>query len=668
MARAPYPHLFAPLVLRGRRLRNRIVSTAHNPNWDPGGGLSERHIGYLARKAEGGAGLIMCFGSANVYPPAAAAAASIRLWDPANEPALRDLASRVHAHGALLMAQATHRGHRASSAVTGRPAQAPSEVAQPTFREIPHVLTTGEIKEVIRAFGAAARRLEACGWDGIEITSFGGHLIEQFWSPTINRRTDAYGGDAERRMRFSLEVLETVAAAVSERFLIAFRLSGDPLTDRIGLTPDDMLAIAARLCRAGRIDLLNISGGTGFTLETQAATVPPDTFPRGCYLPLARRVKERLPVPVLAAGRILDPAQAEAALAAGDCDLVALTRAIIADPDLPRKAEAGQDDAIRPCIAINEGCIGRDFLGLPMLCAVNPAIAAADLEVDRSAPPRQRVAVVGGGPAGMEAARAAAIRGHRVVLFESEGRLGGQLVVAARAPERPHLGRYIPWMERELSRLHVEVRLGTEAGSGTVLEWEPDRVIVATGAETALPDEARRVEAPCATDVDLLLGRAAARPGMRVVVYDAEGLNRGGSIANLAAESGAEVELITTLGAPCADLDPTQLPSMMRRLARNKVVCTPNQVLIDPVGGALAVRDQWSDVERRITGRDLVVFVGYRTARSGFAAALLQAQPELAVVLVGDCLAPRRLHDAVAEGARAGSTIGAPLPAARGPR
>lgn len=653
----PYTRLFERLSIRGHRLRNRIVSSAHNPNWDADGVISEKHVRYHVRKARGGAGLVMTFGSASVHREAGAFPDSIRLWDPDNEPALRALARGVHDHGAVVISQASHLGHRGNSLISGRPLQAPSEVPQPVRREIPHVLKVREIRAIVSSFGEAARRLERCGWDGIEITSFGGHLIEQFWSPRVNLRDDAYGGDFEGRMRFSVEVLEEVGKAVSDSFIVAFRLTGDPLYDVIGLDAADMRRIAERLDAIGRIDFFNISGGTGNTLESQAATVPGDMFPRGLYLPLARAMKERLKVPVLSAGRILDLDQAESALEAGDCDLVAMTRAIIADPDLPNKALAGQTATIRPCIAINEGCIGRDYQGLPMLCSVNPAVAWPELDDYAKAEKREKVVVVGGGPAGLEAARVAAERGHSVVLLERSQRLGGQVAAAAQAPERPHLGRHVAWLERELVRLRVDIRRGVEASAETVLGLEPSAVVVATGAENRLPPEAAGIHPRCITDLDLLEGRERVEPAQKVLVYDPEGLNRGGSIANLAAEAGATVELATPLLAVCQDLDPTQQPAMMRRLARNRVLTSPNLLLQPPEAGRLVLRHAWSDAERAVEA-DLLVFVGYRHALSGLEDDLQAARPGLEVRMAGDCLAPRRLHDAVTEGMRAGRAIG----------
>jgi hypothetical protein len=415
-----------------------------------------------------------------------------------------------------------------------------------------------------------------------------------------------------------------------------------------------MLEIAQRLDSLGLIHLFDISGETGATLASQAATVPPVYFPPGCYNHLAHAMKEVVSVPVLVAGRILTPEQAEAAIANRDCDLVAMTRAIIADPDLPKKAQAGEAARIRPCISINEDCIGRLYTGLPMRCAVNPTVADQSLRYVAAPSPR-RVVIIGGGPAGMEAARVAAERGRRVLLIEAQQKLGGQLLVAARAKEGPLFDRYVDWLVAELERLGVEVRRGQVATSKTVLAAEPEVVVVATGSESVVPAEARALSATCTTDVDLLAGRVHVEPGSTVVVYDREGHARGGSAAIFAASAGARsVELITDLVSVCEELDPTQKPSMYRLLARHGVTCTTSQLLAGRRDGSLVLRDAWSDRERVLEAANLIVFVGYCEARPELADEIRSRRADLPIHVVGDALAPRRLHDAVAEGVRAG--------------
>jgi 2,4-dienoyl-CoA reductase-like NADH-dependent reductase (Old Yellow Enzyme family) len=648
-----FPRLFEPLTIGHKVTKNRIVSTAHATGYDSDGLLTERYVAYHARKAEGGAGIVLTFGSASVFKGSVASYGSVRLWDPANEPALRELARRAHLHGALIMSQATHMGRRGNTLRGNGPLWAPGPEPEPVHREIPHVMSIEEIQAVIAAFADAARRLEACGWDGIEVTSFGGHLIEQFWSPVVNRRTDRYGGDFQNRMRFVEEVLRAVRAAVSDEFIVGFRMTADPMTDVVGLTRDDMLKIAAHIDSLGLVDLFNVSGGTGATLSSQAATVPPVYYPEGCYNHLAHAIREAVSAPVLVAGRILTPELAEQSLAHGDCDLVAMTRAIIADPDLPRKAQAGEPARIRPCISINEECIGRLYTGLPIRCAVNPGVADEELATIAPADRRRRVVVVGGGPSGMEAARVAAVRGHAVLLFEAEEELGGQMRVAAAAPNRPLFDRYLSWLKGELTRLQVEVRTGVTVNVDEIGSASPDMVIIATGSRAVVPYPSSRNR--FATDVDLLLGRVNIRAGEQVMVYDREGHARGATAAVVAAVQGARVELVTDLLIVAEELDPTQKPSIYSLLAKHGVTQTGSQLLVNGREG-LRLRDAWSNVERPLDA-DVVLFVGFSEANSWLAEQARAAFPGLQLLVVGDALAPRRLHDAVAEGIRAGNTI-----------
>lgn len=652
-----FEHLFSPYRIGSREVKNRIVSTAHAPGFDSGL-LNERHVDYLERKAAGGAGLIMTFGSASVYKDSSASYGSVSLWDPENEPLLKDLANKVHSHGALIMSQATHMGRRGDSAVSGIPLQAPSAVAEGVHRETPHVLRTDEIGPIVEAFADAAARLERCGWDGIEITSFSGHLIEQFWSPAINHRTDRYGGDLTGRMRFSVEVIEAVAEAVSDDFIIAFRMTGDPVTDDLGLDEDDMLEIARRLDQLGHIDLFHISGGNAATYAGQSAVVPGDTYTRGTFNSAAHRMKVNLTPPVLVAGRILDPEQAEEALANGDCDLVGMTRAIIADPDLPHKTKEGKLSRIRPCNACTEGCIGRLYGGMPIICTVNPAIADSSLEEFEMANHTRRILIVGGGPSGMEAARVAAMRGHDVILLEHGDNLGGQMTAAVVAPERPHYGRHMKWLERELGRLNVDLRFQEEMTTEHLMELNPDKVVLATGSNPDIQAAAEGVTTHCVTDIEILEKEVSIEKEARVMVYDRESKFRGASIANFIANEGAsEVEIVTPLWSVCEDLDEMQKPEMYRLLGENNVKLSSNQQLAGQKDGYLLLNDVWSEDERVVDEVDLVVFVGYQVAEDTLYEQIKKVIPELSVQIIGDAIAPRRLSDAISEGVRIGSRL-----------
>ncbi|QQK77241.1 FAD-dependent oxidoreductase [Salicibibacter cibarius] len=642
--------LFSPLKIGNKKAKNRIVSTSHAVAWDNGTGLiNDRHVRYHERKAAGGAGIIMTFGSASVYEESAASYGSVSLWNEENEPLLKDLADRVHAHGALIMSQATHMGRRADSSVSGRPIQAPSAVPEGVHREIPHVMRTEEIPPIVQSFAEAAERLERCGWDGIEITSFSGHLIEQFWSPTLNHRTDRYGGDFAGRMRFSIEVIQAVRKAVSNDFIIAFRMAADPKTDALGLDQGDMRDIARTLDDLGCIDMFSISGGTGATYNAQAAVVPGDTFARGTYNHVAKKMKAQLSVPVLVAGRNLDPSQAEDALTNEDCDLVGMTRAIIADPDMPQLAQKGELSRIRPCIACGE-CIGRLYSGMPVICTVNPAMADDSLEYLMPAQQQRKVVIVGGGPAGMEAARVSAMRGHEVHLLEGTDKLGGKVYFAAMASERPHYGRHIKWLEQELDRLGVNVHLNTKGTTDNVLLLNPDDIVLATGANSRNDHYV--------TDVELFDDKVSINADSKVLIYDREGKFRGSSVAHFVAEKGAsQVEIATPLWSVAEDLDEMQKPELYRLLTEKNVTMSPNKHLLTTKEGYHVLEDTWSESKRDIEKDEMIIFIGYEEGDNRLLDQLKSAAPELAVQLIGDAVSPRRLNDAVSEGVRVGSSL-----------
>src|SRR6186997_796698 len=365
-----YPILLSPFEVRGRELPNRIVSTPHATGWSRDGLIDRSEVDYHVRKAVGGCGLVMTFGSASVDPSTEASYGSIALWDERNEPALRALADGVHEHGALVISQATHMGRRGTSVISGIPLRAASDLPEGVHMEVPVPLATEELPAIVERFAEVARRLERCGLDGIEVTSYGGHLLEQFFDPLVNTRTDAYGGSLENRTRLAREVLMAVRAAVSDRFIVGFRMTLDQCLTG-GLGPDEMIEIARMLASTGAVDLFSVSGGTGASRLSTGYFVPGDMLPEGVFNERAIRFRREVGLPTLVAGRNVEPEVAEAALAGG-VDLVAMTRALIADPDLPLKIGDGRRP--RPCIGLNDGCIGRLYTGMPMYCSVNPAI------------------------------------------------------------------------------------------------------------------------------------------------------------------------------------------------------------------------------------------------------------------------------------------------------
>lgn len=651
---AVFPHLLAPMRLGRREIKNRIVSTAHGENMCEEGLITPHLIDYHVQRAKGGAGLLITFGSASISPDAANHGL-VNLWRESNVPMLSDLADQVHAYGAVLMAQASHRGYRERAGYFHSYTQAPSARPGTPPQGSPHVLREDEIAEIVEYYADAADRLVRSGFDGIEITAQGTHLIEQFWSPRVNHRDDLYGGSFDNRMRFGREVLQAVTSRVPEDFLIGLRISCDPLTDLLDLTAADLLTIAQDLAQVGRIDLFNLVGGSGANIDTLAGGVPNDEYPMGTYVGAAKRFKDALRAPVLVAGRILEPHQAEQVLAAQEADLVGMTRALIADPAMPERIRQLSEGAPRPCIAINEGCRPRSATAA-ISCTVNPAVADRSMARLIPAAQRKKVAVIGAGPAGMEAARVAALRGHTVEVFERDSRVGGQINVAVLDTHRPNLGRHIDWLTGELDRLKVTVHTAvTVSADELVASSVPDAIVVATGARQTIPAAFNGVlNCPVVTDADVLTGRAAVEPGARVLVYDFESYVRGPSIANILVEKDASVRLATPNGSVVEFLEPQSCPPMMKRLSCNGIEFLVDEDIVDVRAGVLRLRHRYSNTEWDLGDCDLIVAVGQRESNTELSDRLRDVAPATELYVIGDAKAPRLLRHAISEGLRTG--------------
>jgi mycofactocin system FadH/OYE family oxidoreductase 2 len=654
---AAYPMLFSPITINGVTIKNRIVSTAHATAYAIDGHPKEKYRRYYERKARGGVGLIITFGSASVHPSSSVAEWSgVSVWDDSVIPDLTAMAEVAHRHGAKIFCQLTHMGRRGTSINSSRPLMAPSPISEPSHRERPKQMEIGEIREVVTAWADAADRVRRSGYDGVEVTSYGGHLLEQFWAPHVNKRTDEYGGSLENRMRLSVEVIEAVRDRVGPDFVVGFRMTGDQLL-KGGLGHEAMKEIAARLADLNKIDFFNISGSTGETPELQAKTVPSLDNPLGVFNKYAASIRKVVNVPVLVAARIVEPSMAEAALQRGDADLIGMTRSLIADPDLPRKAMAGEPDEIRLCTGANEGCIGRLFQGLPIRCVQNPLIGHEDeLDVLVPAAEVRKVVVVGGGPGGMEAARVAAERGHQVVLFERTDKLGGQVRAAAMAPNRAEYGRAINWLVHQVDKLGVDVRLATEAEREAVLAEQADAVVVATGATPRPPSFPVARDARTVSCDDVLYGEVDVAPGTRVLVIDEDAHMRGPGAAEALLDAGAQVEIITKEMTVGLDIDPTLKPALFRRLFEKGVVMSPHTATVEVRAGSVLVEHVFAGSQREIAV-DLIALALGGEARDELYFELKANASNIDLHRVGDCVAPRQLYDALLEATRAARAI-----------
>ena len=571
--------LFEPFSIRHVRFRNRFVSTSHAPGYAVGGNLPQRYVDYESEKAEGGVGLVQFGGATAVSIENSFHYGQITGAADAVIPQYRRMAAAIHRQGAACTVQLTHGGRRERwDDAHWLPAFAPSGLRELIHRSFPAEMEDHDFRRIRADYAAAVRRARAGDLDGVEISMQAGTLIEQFWSPAMNRRSDGYGGPLANRMRFGLEILEACRETAGEDFLIGIRMPGDELLEG-GLTHEDCIAIASTYAASGLIDFISVVGGTAVDYQASARIWPTMWLPSAPYLRLAAGIKAAAPVAVLHATRITDAATAAHAVKEGLVDMVGMTRAFIADPHHVNKLREGREAEIRPCVGAGY-CVDRVLMGKDALCLHNVATgreAALPQVIERTLGERKRVVVVGGGPGGLEAARVAAERGHTVVLFEAAAEPGGQVVLAARATWRRELIGIVRWLAARLDWLGVEVRLNTLAEAEDVLGEAPDAVVIATGG---LPEVGHFAGRELADTVwDVLSG--AREVGREVLIFEESGGHAPLSCADFVAAKGARVEIATPDRAVGLELSDTNLGAHMSELYRKGVVITPDVRLVE---------------------------------------------------------------------------------------
>ena len=651
MASPVFKHLFTPLQFRHVTVKNRIVSSAHADALAEDGMPKEKARCYYEGKAKGGVGLLMCFGSAGVHPTSPAQDwHGVELFEDRVIPYLAEFADTMHAYSVPVISQITHRGRRGRSVDRMHRMYGPSPIREPNHRETPHTLDEETITEFVQAFSDAAWRLKQGNFDGCEVNASHCHLIDQFWTQNANQRTDEYGGGLSNRLRFGMRVIEAIRERCGDDFIIGIRITGDDFT-KGGLNNTMMQEIAGKLDGLRILDYFSVIGATAETFVGEAAAVPDMTFPHATYAPLAASIKGVVSVPVITAGRVTHPMQAEEIVSNEQADLVIMTRALIADPQAPHKAMAGQLDDIRLCQGYNEGCIDRIYTGRGVTCVQNATIGR-ETELGALTPAEQprKVVVVGGGPAGLEAARIARRRRHEVVLMEKSGKLGGQTLIGAKAPLRGEFSGATEWMSEQCRKSGVEVRLNCEATVELILSEAPDVVVVATGARPLIP-ELPGVE----NTVDawsVLNGNVPE--GERVVVIDEEYGFQGPSVAELLLDSGKSVEIITSMEAIGTLLGATTRPPVYQRLFRKGIVIHPHLHVSAIEGGTLITENAWAETKGELTGYHAVVYAFGGQAVDEISQLL---QNEVTCTVVGDAFAPRTLQHAIMEGHTFGRKI-----------
>jgi 2,4-dienoyl-CoA reductase (NADPH2) len=625
-----------PLELANRLVMAPVKTAFGNKD----GRVSDRLVSYFRRRAEGGVGLVV---SEPLYVDKRGREHPRQIGADADDKldGLRRLSDAVHQGGAKVFAHLNHGGRAANPKASGSMPEAPSSVVCPSTGCVPEELTEGRIEEIVRAFAEAAIRAAAAGFDGVELQFGLGYLVSQFLSPATNLRTDEYGGDIERRTRFAREVFAAVRAAVGEKLSIGVRISGSEKAAS-GLEIEDAKELARHLAAWGA-DLIHVATGS-------ACESPPWYFQHMALPPevnegLAAQVKAVVSLPVIAAGRLGDPSRLREVLALGMVDMVALGRPLLADPDLPAKMSKGQDERVLLCGHCLQGCLAGVKSGEGVRCNVNPWLGYEAEEREVSVQPG-RVVVVGGGPAGMQAALTAQRRGHRVTLFERDG-LGGQYTLASIPPGKKRIEQSLRSLVAQVEGAPVEVRLGREATVGDIKALRPEAVIVATGSRPFVPT-VPGLEEP-ATAEEILSG--AREPGRRVLVLG--GGMVGIEVAELLASQDRHCVVVEALDEVARDMSPLNRKLLMKRLASLPVELHTGTELVRMEGRRAIVTREGQ--ERDLGAFDsVVVAVGNRS--DDRLSAKLRAEG-LAVAVVGDAEKPARVVDAVSSGRAAAAAI-----------
>ena len=645
-----FPNLFSPLNIRALEIRNRIFSTGHMTRMTEHGKPTAQMVAYHEARAKGGAGLIICE-AARVHDSALSDSPAV---DASNDECIKpyqEIANAIHRHGCKVFGQVSHSG-RVNDRRRGGLLDVPySSSATPDerFHNMPRAMDLGLIEEVVEAYGLAAARMIKAGLDGVEIPASHGLLPAQFLNPRVNQRDDRYGGDLDGRMRFLLETIFVVRKSLGEEPILGVRISIDEL-EHDGLVPEETEQICAQLLALPGLDYLNVIAGSMAGLAGSVHVVPPMMVDHGYTAPLAAIVKPLTEKPIFVAGRINQPQIAEQILTSGQADMCGMTRALITDSEMPKKALQGNADKIRACIGCNQACIGHYHLGTSISCIQHP-VTGRELQYGEllKVSDAKRVMVVGAGPGGLKAAATAAERGHQVTLYESTTRPGGQVLLAQLLPGRAEFGGLAINLEREAREAGVEIRYGVDVDDSVINADDYDAVVLATGATPYVPNIEGVDLDHVVTAWQVLNG--SVQTGHRVVIADWRADWVGIGVAELLARNGCDVQLaVNAMGAG------SELQSYVRNQWTGIIHKLGVEVI--PYTRLMGVDEDTVYLQHTLSAEPilceqidtLVLAMGHQSTNK---LESTLAASNMEIYMVGDCLSPRTAEEAVFEGMKA---------------
>ncbi|MFA4916387.1 MAG: FAD-dependent oxidoreductase [Syntrophales bacterium] len=632
--------LFEPFRLNGLELKNKLVMLPMGTNFAATGGyVSERLIDYFVERAKGGVGFIIVEATA-IEPAGRVLSTNLCLYNDDYIPGFRKLTEVVHSYGVKIAVQLVHGGRECSSRIIGTQPVAPSPIPPPMTRlsdksleKNPRELNIEEIEAIVGKYAEAARRAQEAGFDGVEVLCGHRFLTEQFLFSNSNQRQDRYGGNIENRARFICAIVTKIRKKTGKDFIISCRVPATEFPEG-GYTKKE-IEIVFKMLRSAGTDVFNISTA----VSREMVNILPMAFPPGVLVHLAEWIKGFIDTPVISGIRINDPLLAERILEEKKADLIGMGRPLIADPELPKKALEGRFEDIRTCIACNKGCADRAYTSLAITCSLNVEVGREkDLRIKAAMTPK-KVLIAGGGPAGMEAARVASIRGHQVLLFDKGTELGGQLRLAKIPPHKEEIENVTRYLRAQIEKLGVEIELEKAVNQEIVDKIKPDVIIIATGAIPAIPDIPGIERDNVFTAEDILLGKEVAQ---KVAVVG--GGLAGVETAEFLAERGKEVTIVEMLARIAEDLGPIPRMFQKQRLAKGGVkILTETKVEEIKEDGVVVKKDGKSFF---IPAESIVIAAGSRPNKES--AKFLHDQ--IPTYLIGDCVEARNILNAIHDG------------------